>query len=193
MKQLTVQDLLTADEYERQRLDMRRGVIDLKQHRRLPLGELISVVFENRDTLLFQIQEMLRVERIFSPERIQEELKSYNEQIPASGELSATLFIEITDAAKVKEILDRFQGIDRGQSVGMRVGEQTVFGVFEQGRTKEDKISAVHYVRFQIPEPMKALFPRFNERMEVFIHHSGYQASTLVPDKMRLSLLQDLQ
>jgi hypothetical protein len=193
MNPLTMQDLLPAEEYERQRLDMRRRVIDLKLHRRLQLGELISVVFENRETLLFQIQEMIRIERIFSPERILEELETYNQQIPGPRELSATLFIEVTDAAKVKEILDCFQGIDQGRTVGMRVGNETVYGVFEQGRTKEDKISAVHYVRFPVPDPMKTLFPRFNERMEVFIHHSGYQTHTLVPDKMRLSLLQDLQ
>jgi hypothetical protein len=193
MKPLTVQDLLSADEYERQRLDMRRRVIDLKQHRRLALGELISVVFENRETLLFQIQEIIRIEKIVSPERIREEVETYNQQNPGPGELSATLFIEVTDAAKVKEILDRLQGIDKGQTLGIRVGKETVYGVFEQGRTKEDKISAVHYVQFRIPEQMKTLFPRFNERMEIFIHHSGYQARTLVPDKMRLSLLQDLQ
>jgi uncharacterized protein DUF3501 len=193
MKPVTVQDLMPVAAYEQAREGFRRRIIGLKQDRRIQLGELVSLVFENRETLLFQVQEMIRTEHIIDSQRIQEEVDTYNLQIPGRGELSATLFIEVTDVGQVKEVLDRFQGIDQGQTLGIRLGQETVYGVFEQGRTKEDKISAVHYVRFHISERMKSLLARFNEPLEMFIHHSGYQASTLVPDKMRLSLLQDLQ
>ncbi|MEK6694194.1 MAG: DUF3501 family protein, partial [Nitrospirota bacterium] len=157
MKPLTVQDVLPIEEYERLREAFRRRIIDLKQRRRLSVGNLVTVVFENRETVLFQIQEMVRAERILRPERVSEEVAMYNEQIPLAGELSATLMIEVTDPQLVKPVLDRLQGIDRGQTVGIRVGPHLVYGVFEQGRSNEEKISAVHYVRFPVPEAVKAL------------------------------------
>jgi len=192
MKPLTVQDLLPADQYERTRDEVRRRIIGLKEHRRIAVGDLVTLVFENRDTILFQIQEMIRAERIVAPERIREELDTYNAQIPGAQELSATLFIEVTEPAKVKSILDRFHGIDTGQTVGLQSGNQRVYGVFEQGRAKEDKISAVHYVRFHFSDNEKAQLAKLTESIEIFIHHSGYQARVAVPDKMRMSLLQDL-
>jgi hypothetical protein len=192
MTPLTVQDLLAADQYERTRDEVRRRIIGLKEHRRIAVGDLITLVFENRETILFQIQEMIRAEHIVAPERIREELDTYNEQIPGSQELSATLFIEVTEPTKVKSILDRFHGIDTGQTVGFQLGNQRVFAIFEQGRAKEDKISAVHYVRFRFTDNEKAQLAKLTEPIEIFIHHSGYQARVAVPDKMRMSLLQDL-
>ena len=102
MKPLTVQDLLPADQYERTRDEFRRRIIALKEHRRIAVGDLVTLVFENRDTILFQIQEMIRAEHIVAAERIREEVGTYNEQIPGPQELSATLFIEVTDPTKVK-------------------------------------------------------------------------------------------
>jgi hypothetical protein len=192
VKPLTVQDLLPPEHYERTRDEFRRRIIGLKEHRRIAVGDLVTLVFENRDTILFQIQEMIRAERIVAPERIREELDTYNAQIPGAQELSATLFIEVTEPAKVKSILDRFHGIDTGQTVGFQLGNQRVYGIFEQGRAKEDKISAVHYVRFPFSDNEKAQLAKLTEPIEIFIHHSGYQARVAVPDKMRMSLLQDL-
>ena len=192
MKPLTVQDLLPADEYERRRNDFRRRIIELKENRRIAVGDLVTLVFENRDTILFQVQEMVRAEHIVAAERIREEVETYNEQIPGPGELSATLFIEITESRNVKQTLDRFQGIDHGFTVGLQLGNEKVYGVFEQGRAKEDKISAVHYVRFRVLSNGKARLAQLSEPIEIFIHHSGYQARVAVPDKMRMTLLQDL-
>ena len=193
MKPLTVQDLLSRDEYERRRNDFRSRIIELKEHRRIAVGDLVTLVFENRDTILFQIQEMIRAEHIVTAERIREEVGTYNEQIPGPGELSATLFIEITESLNVKQTLDRFQGIDQGHTVGLQVGIEKIYGVFEQGRAKEDKISAVHYVRFLVSNNQKAQLAKLTEPIEIFIHHSGYQARVAVPDKMRMLLLQDLE
>jgi len=192
MKPLTVHDLLPADEYERRRNDFRRRIIELKENRRIAVGDLVTLVFENRDTILFQVQEMIRAEHIVAAERIREEVETYNEQIPGPGELSATLFIEITESRDVKQTLDRFQGIDQGLTVGLQLGKEKVYGVFEQGRAKEDKISAVHYVRFRVSNNEKAQLAKLTEPIEIFIHHSGYQARDAVPDKMRMALLQDL-
>ena len=192
MKPLTVQDLLPADQYERTRDEFRRRIIGLKEHRRIAVGDLVTLVFENRDTILFQIQEMIRAERIVAPERIREELDTYNAQIPGAQELSATLFIEVTDPTKVKPVLDRFHGIDTGQTVGFQSGNQQVYGIFEQGRAKEDKISAVHYVRFPFSDNEKAQLAKLTEPIEIFIQHPGYQARVAVPDETHRSLLQDL-
>lgn len=192
MKLLTVQDVLSIEDYERSREAFRRRIIDLKQRRRLSVGNLITMVFENRETVLFQIQEMVRAERILRPERVSEEVAMYNEQIPQAGELSATLMIEVTDPQLVKPVLDRLQGIDRGQTVGIRVGPHLVYGVFEQGRSNEEKISAVHYVRFPVPETVKALMEDPAVPMQVVVTHPRYQAAQPVSEEMRRSLLEDL-
>ena len=192
MKPLTVQDVLPIEEYERLREAFRRRIIDLKQRRRLSVGNLVTVVFENRETVLFQIQEMVRAERILRPERVSEEVAMYNEQIPRAGELSATLMIEVTDPQLVKPVLDRLQGIDRGQTVGIRVGPHLVYGVFEQGRSNEEKISAVHYVRFPMPDAVKALMEDPAVPMQVVVTHPRYQAAQSVSEEMRRSLLEDL-
>ena len=192
MKPLTVQDVLPIEEYERSREAFRQRIIDLKQKRRLSVGTLITMVFENRETVLFQIQEMVRAERILRPERVSEEVAMYNEQIPQAGELSATLMIEVTDPQLVKPVLDRLQGIDRGQTVGIRVGPHLVYGVFEQGRSNEEKISAVHYVRFPVSETVKALMEDPAVPMQVVVTHPRYQAAQPVSEEMRRSLLEDL-
>lgn len=192
MKPLTMQDVLPLEEYERSREVFRRRIIDLKQRRRISVGNLITLVFENRDTVLFQVQEMLRAERILRPERISEEINMYNEQIPGAGELSVTLLIEITDPQKVKPVLDRLQGIDRDQTVGIRVGPHLVYGIFEQGRSNEEKISAVHYVRFPVSDTVKALMEDPAVPMQVVVTHPHYQAMEAVPEGMRHSLLEDL-
>jgi hypothetical protein len=192
MKPLTVEDLLPSDQYERTRDEYRRRIIGLKENRRIAVGDLITLVFENRDTVLFQVQEMIRAEHIVAPERIREELEMYNEQIPGSEELSATLFIEVTDPKKVKPVLDRFQGIDTGETVGFQSGNQQVYGIFEPGRAKEDKISAVHYLRFPFSDKWKARLAKRAEPIEIFVEHSGYQARVTVSDDMRTSLLRDL-
>lgn len=192
MKPLTAQDVLSIEDYERSREAFRRRIINLKQRRRLSVGNLIMVVFENRETVLFQIQEMVRAERILRPERVSEEVAMYNEQIPRAGELSATLMIEVTDPAQVKPVLDRLQGIDRGQTVGIRVGPHLVYGAFEQGRSNEEKISAVHYVRFSVPDAVKALMKDSAVPMQVVVTHPRYQAAQPVSEEMRRSLLEDL-
>ncbi len=192
MKPLTVLDVLPIEDYERAREAFRRRIIDLKQRRRISVGNLITMVFENRETVLFQIQEMIRAERILKPERVSEEVATYNEQIPGAGELSATLMIEVIDPQQVKPVLDRLQGIDRGQTVGLRVGPHLVYGTFEQGRSNEETISAVHYVRFPVPEAVRDMMRDPTAPMQVVVTHPRYQAAQPVSEEMRRSLLEDL-
>ncbi|HLB94611.1 MAG TPA: DUF3501 family protein, partial [Nitrospiria bacterium] len=114
MERIQLKDIQPLSEYEPIRKQFRKHIIALKKRRRILLGDRISLVFENRDTILFQIQEMMRVEHIYDAAKIKDELDTYNPLIAGPGELSATLFIEITEADRIKEILDDLQGIDNG-------------------------------------------------------------------------------
>ena len=126
MNFLTSQDLLPVAAYEQQREPFRSQIIALKQRRRISVGPLITLVFENRETLRFQTQEMIRVEQILDPYKVQEELDVYNALMPGAGELSATLMIEITEPDRMKEWLDMFMGLDHGQKIAIRTGTEQV-------------------------------------------------------------------
>jgi len=192
MNKISPQDLLSAAEYEKRRSDIRQRIIALKKRRRLAVGDLVTLVFENRETVLFQIQEMIRTERIFEPPKIQEEVDVYNCLLPNPGELSATLFIEITESENIQTLLDAFQGIDRANTLAIKVGEQTSFGIFEGGHSKEDKISAVHFVRFPIASEFKAQLVNLDIPAFVVICNHRYEAETLVSLEMRQEWLEDL-
>ena len=152
MNLLTASDITNLHEYELERADFRRRVIDVKRRRRVALGPLMTLVFENRDTVRFQIQEMLRVERIVQPEKVQHEVDVYNELLPGPGEVAATLFIEITDQARIQEVLDGFIGLDEPGHVALSVGGKRYPALFAPGQSREDRISAVHYIRFPLGE-----------------------------------------
>jgi len=193
MNQLTPNDLLPPDEYERQREAYRQTIIDLKRRRRIGIGEKITMVFENRETLRFQIQEMIRVERIVDPKKVQDELEVYNVLLPGSGELSATLLIELTEAETMKHWLDLFMGLDHGQKLGLRAGGEIVYGEFEGGHSHETKISAVHFVRFRPTPAMVTALADQAVRVALSVRHAGYEADAEVPWTMRQEWLSDLR
>ena len=193
MNVLTRDDVLPLDEYERQREAYRSRIIALKQRRRLSLGPLMTLVFENRETLRFQVQEMIRAERILEPSKVQDELDVYNELLPTPQELSATLLIEITEAASMKEWLDRFMGLDRGRTVAIAAGGETAFGEFEGGHSHETKISAVHFVRFRPNEVMRRAFADLRQPVSLMVNHNGYEQTVPVPGTLREEWLSDLR
>ncbi|HET9961062.1 MAG TPA: DUF3501 family protein [Nitrospiraceae bacterium] len=192
MEPITLQDVLPNEEYEKQRSSFRERIIALKRRRRISVGDKITLVFENRDTLRFQIQEMVRAERITNPEKIRDELDVYNALLPGRGELSATLLIELTDPDTMKQWLDLFMGLDRGQTVGLRAGGEVVYGVFESGHSHETKISAVHFVRFTPSGSMVRAMEEPAARVALTIRHDGYEAEVDVPWDMRQEWLTDL-
>ncbi len=192
MKGLTLDDVLSYADYERQRDAFRARIIALKRRRRISVGDLVTLVFENRDTIQFQIQEMLRVEHILDPQKIQAELDVYNALLPANGELSATLFIEVTEQEQIRPVLDLFQGIDRGETVAIAAGPYVVYGEFEGGRSKEDKISAVHFVRFRTTAEFVKAVADERSPVTLTVHHGRYRAQAVVPPEMRQEWLKDL-
>lgn len=192
MNPLTQQDLLPPADYERERDAFRQRIIALKRRRRIEVGGKISLVFENRETLQFQVQEMVRAERIFDPPKIQEELDVYNALLPGAGELSATLFIEITDQDRIKTELDGLQGIDRGETVALLVDSQAVWGLFEGGHSNEEKLSAVHFVRFHPSKAWLDALAAKGARPTVSIRHRSFEASEAVSEALRQEWMADL-
>ena len=189
MKRIVLDDILGFAAYEKVREKFRDDIIDKKKKRRIALGDRVSVVFENRDTVTFQIQEMLRAEKITDLDKIREEIAVYNELIPDTDELSATLFLEIEDQSHLREELLKFLGID--EAVFLKVGERSIQGRFEEGHSKEDKISAVQYVRFPFDPQARQAF-RTGERAELIIDHPNYKARAVLAPDAQQSLAEDL-
>jgi hypothetical protein len=191
MKKVTLDEIIGLERYEKIRDDFRRRIIDLKRYRRVPVGDRITFVFENHDTVLFQIQEMLRAEHIADIDKIRFEIDTYNELIPDEGELSSTMLIEITEQARIRPELVQLIGIDK--AVSLRIGNQfTIPGVFEAGRSKEDNLSAVQYVRFALPPKARAAFRDDHQPVGLVIDHPNYQAQTSLSAEVRRSLATEL-
>ena len=195
MTWLTLGDVLDPESYERTRTAYREAIIAVKRLRRVAVGDRVSLVFESRETLRFQVQEMLRVERIRQPERVQHELDVYNELLPRSGELSATLFIEITEPARVRPELDRLVGID--EHVSLVLGEpheaQRSPARFDPDQMEEDRISAVQYVRFHLEPGQVEKLARPDIPARICIDHPNYRAEAELRDATRRELLEDLR
>jgi hypothetical protein len=193
MKPVTPQELLSAANYEEQRTKIRSKIIEQKKRRRITAGECITLVFENRGTVLFQIQEMLRTERIFAAEKIQEECDVYNALLPDRNELSATLYIEITDPEKIQERLDSLKGIDNPDTVAISIGREKIFANFEDGHSNEEKISAVHFVRFVSTPNFRDQLAQGGTPALLTISHPHFQAEAPITPEMREEWIQDLQ
>ena len=192
MKTLNKESLMDIIEYEKVRHEYRREIIDYKVNRRVGLGPNVTMVFENEKTLSFQIQEIMRAERLVHDEQIQEEIDVYNSIMPPSSGLSATLFIEITDEKKIKSVLNEFIGLTDGDNLYFEVGNEKVFARFEEGREEEDKISSVHYVQFHFSEDQKSQLADLSQNANIVIDYNKYIYSVSVKDEMRQSLVNDL-
>ena len=192
MKKLELSDVKNIYEYEKVREEMCRRIIDLKRRRRVQVGKYLCFVFENRETALFQIQEMCRVERIVDEAKIREEVEVYNDLIPGENELSATLFIEIEDRAEIQPVLDRLMGIDAGEHVWIQVGKDyAIPAQFEPGHSDADrgKLSAVHFIRFAFPPGAIEAFKK--QDAYLVVDHPGEKARTRIPDEVKTSLFDD--
>jgi hypothetical protein len=191
MRPILASELKNLNEYELGREEFRRRVIEVKKRRRISLGPVVTVVFENRDTVAFQIQEMLRVERIVDPAKIQEEVNVYNAILPGEGEVAATLFIEVREEKDVKPVLDSFIGLDEGKSLWLETGGQRYFARFEGGHGREDRISAVHYVRFPLGTAGGKALSDSREAV-LRLEHGDYRARAVLPTETIGELLEDL-
>lgn len=190
MGKITRAEILGPARYAPIRDEVRRRAMQKKAHRRLHLGDRVTIVFENRDTLIFQIEEMLRAESITSEEGIQQEIDVYNQLMPTEDELSATLFLEVLPGEDAKQVLHRFVGLD--EHVHLVIGPHRVRARFEAGRQEEDRISAVQYTRYRLEPEVKALLATPGTKVAVEIDHPNYRHGAALSEAGRAALAEDL-
>ncbi|MBM4267162.1 MAG: DUF3501 family protein [Deltaproteobacteria bacterium] len=190
MRKVSLDDVSGIERYAKVRDDARRRIIEIKRHRRIPLGDRVTLVFENFDTVLYQIQEMCLVERIVDIDKVREEIRVYNELLPSERELSATLLIEVTDPTRIVEDLHSLVGID--ECVRFVVNGKEFPAHFAPGQSTEDRLSAVQYVRFALSEEAASELARAGSRVEVKIEHPRYRAGHALSEDERASLARDL-
>ena len=192
-RELTLDDIADLRAYEREREEFRVRVKELKRRRRVSVGPIVTLVFENRDTVRFQVQEMARAERIHTDEGIQTELDMYNPLIPGPERLSATLFVELTSKEALSEWLPKLVGIE--QSVELRFARETVRCEVEEAHaeqlTRDDVTASVHYIGFRMTDDEVERFS--TGPVTLAVEHPAYRESVVLSDETRQELLADLR
>jgi hypothetical protein len=191
MKPVEPAEILDLAAYERVRPDFLRRMIEHKRPRRVAVGDLLTFIFEDRDTVIFQIQELTRAERTVDPVEIATECRIFNELVPGRHELSATLMIEITETERIRPELDRLVGID--EHVFIDVGSRSIQAEFDPKQREEDRISAVQYVKFPLGPELAARFADAAVPVLLRVEHPGYRAAARIEGETRTSLAADLE
>lgn len=191
MKRVDPSEILDLTAYEKIRPDFLKQIIALKKPRRISVGDRLTFIFENRDTVIFQVQEMTRAERTVDESEIATEVRIYNELVPGDYELSATLMIEIPKSEEIRSELDRLVGID--EHVVLEIGDARVRADFDEKQFEEERISAVQYVRFRLGKELSARFSDPTVSVVLRIDHPEYSESAEVEGASRASLAADLQ
>lgn len=191
MRKLTMDDIADVRAYERERSELRARLIEMKKRRRIPLGELMTIVFENTETMRFQVQEMARIERMTTDAAIAREVATYNELIPDDGELSATLLVELTSDELLREWLPRLVGIQRHVHFDLGdAGRIPSVPEDEERLTRDDITSTVLYLKFRFTPAQQAALTEAGARLVV--DHPEYTADVALDDDQRAELLRDL-
>ena len=192
MVQISADSLLSLEAYSRERNAYRSRVIAHKKLRTVHLGDHVTLIFEDELTIRYQVQEMLRIERIFEEEGIRSELETYNPLIPDGANWKATMLIEYPDAEERQRRLAQLKGIEDRTWVQVE-GQARVFAIADEDmdRENEDKTSAVHFVRFELDRGMRAAL-KGGAGLAVGVDHPNYRASVPVGPEVRDSLAGDL-
>jgi Protein of unknown function (DUF3501) len=191
VKKLTVDDIVDHRAYERERQEFRAGIIAMKRRRRIALGDIVTIVFENTATMRWQVQEMARAERMLTDDAIAQEVETYNELIPGPGELSGTLFIELTDDASLREWLPKLIGLEFHVHFELGDGSSRVQAVptDEERLTRDDITSTVHYLKFSFDAQQRAQLA--TGPASLVIDHPEYQARVELTQEQRDELAGD--
>ena len=192
MKLLSADKMLNIIEYEKVRPNYRKEIIEYKKNRRIKIGPNLAIVFENERTLSFQIQEIMRAERIVHDDKIQEEIDIYNSIMPPLNGLSATLFIEVTEENQIKPVLNQFIGLTTGKTIFLDFSGRKVFAQFEQGREEEDKISSVHYLQFRLDPSQTKMLDDHDSVVKIGIEYNEYSHSVKLTNQTKDSLFEDV-
>jgi hypothetical protein len=190
MKLVQRSEILELGEYETIRERFRARVIQEKKARRIMVGPNLTVLFENHDTVLLQIQEMLRTERITRVSAVQHEIDTYNALLGGAGELGATVMIEVADPTERSEFLVRAKGIER--HLVLVVGDVAVRATWDAARALSDMASAVMYVKFLLPEPALATLRSGNALLAFVVDHPEVQLRAAIAPAVAASLAEDV-
>ena len=187
------ENLLSLEAYARERNAFRARVMEHKKRRTVQLGEHVTLLFEDELTIRYQVQEMLRIERIFEEEGIQGELEAYNPLVPDGTNWKATMLIEYPDPEERKRQLAVLKGIERAVWVQVQ-GHERVPAIADEDldRETQEKTSSVHFLRFEFDPAMRTALGR-GAGVRVGIEHPHYQASTELPPEVRAALCADLR
>ena len=191
MNKIQFTDVKNIYEYEKIRLPFREKVIAEKKLRRFQVGSHMTIVFENRHSVLFQIQEMIRTEKIITDRGMQHEIDTYNELLPRENELSATLLIDITEKNLIKPMLDSLVGLNKN-SLFLKIGDWESSAIFDESQIEDDRISAVQYIKWRLSLEDISAFDDPSIRIELSVRHPNYTAFHILSESERLALFQDL-
>jgi hypothetical protein len=191
MQQLTTADILDKQAYEQARPELRRRIMVQKEKRRVAVGDHVMFHFENRDTMQYQVHEMLRTEESWLRDgAINDELDAYNPIIPQSGELSATMMIEYATAAERALMLPKFVGIE--QHVWLRIGDTApVPAIFDGSQINEHKVSSVQYVKFTLSDAQRRLLKADGTIIRLVLDHPAYTAQAVLSEDTRKAIASD--
>jgi hypothetical protein len=193
MKPISPTDIMSKQEYASRREDMRRRIMALKAKRRVPLGEHVTLHFETRDTMLYQVHEMLRAEDSWErPDAIEDELEAYNPLIPGGNELSATLFLEYETPEERNQRLQDLLGIDR--HLWLQVGDtEPLLARFDQAQVSPTRVSSVQYVKWPIDSERARLVATDGTVVRARIDHPAYEAQAVLSEETRKEIARDLE
>ena len=194
MPTITRDSLMSLETYARERTAFRAKVMAHKKNRQVQLGDHVTLIFEDEMTIRYQVQEMLRVERIFEETGIDDELAAYNPLVPDGSNWKATMMIEYPDVEQRKHMLATLKGIEKQVWVRVAGGER-VYAIADEDleRETEEKTSAVHFLRFELTDAVKQALAT-GATLAVGVDHPQYRAMVdNVGPAVRTSLLQDLQ
>jgi hypothetical protein len=189
VRPITRRDIKGPALYGPIRDDYRKRVIELKRLRRVLIGDRVSLVFENRHTLSVQIEEICRAEHLTREDQIESEIAVYNQLMPTESSLSATLFIELPPDADAYVELKHLVGLD--EHVVLHLGAHAIRAAFEPGRSTDDKISAVQYLRFPLSQEAHAALGTPDTPIVLEIDHPNYHHRVACPEATRASLAAD--
>lgn len=190
MRKLTRADIRGPKLYEGFRDDLRKRVIAVKRLRRVSVGPQVSLVFENRTTMISQVEEMCRAEQLSEPDKIQEEIDVYNRVLPDAGQLAATLLIEITDETQIERTLERMVGLQ--DHVWLVIGGERTKAEFDAEQFATDKLAAVQYLKFSLSTDAQKALTTAGTAVGLAIDHPAYRYEARLGEESRASLAEDL-
>ena len=194
MAKLTQDKLMTLEAYAKARDTIRADVMAHKKNRNVALGDHVTLIFEDEQTIRYQVQEMLRAEKVFEEAGIQDEIDTYNPLIPDGSNWKATMMIEYEDVGERRRMLTQLLGIEDRVWV-QAAGFERVYAIADEDleRATEEKTSAVHFLRFELTAEMSSALKQ-GASLSMGVDHPAYQATLdPVPAKIYASLLRDLQ